>query len=619
MFDTTRPCDSFNRKKNRYTKKDLDDLRYTYNIILPEDNMNISQICNFYKTLDWEKLRKKREMKWKKIEESDKKKKLEMVKKKQYIEMKKKLMKKETEYRLKKKKELEEKALKKKKELEEKKKEQEKFQKSCIARSESSLRDYQKRVVRYFGPHHRLLVYHKMGTGKTLTAVTVSQCFLDANPTRKVIVVTPASLTDNFKKTMMQYHYIKYPNQYEFYSIQKATSLLKQNKLDCKKNLVIIDEVHNYKAQIKFTKGTLTSGKNIFEGLKCFLKASKLLLLTGTPIYNRPEDLNLYKVLLNYNGSEMKDATQKQIFDHYSKMDIDSLKCKISFHDYGKNDSDFPKRINVMKHIAMKPAYEEQYKKILNEIEELKMGQGGEKKLLGKVFTKLTKSNANQFENLTRRLTQNIDNNLELNAKLDTILKYIQKLFIANQKLSKKQKHKVVIYSQFKEHGIYLIMKQTKVPFGVISGNTKVSDRQKIVNNYNSGELNVLFITKAGGEGLDLKGTDAIILMEPTWNQNNSEQIIARAIRYKSHEHRSANRKRVRVIHLIHTFSEDMKEAVHKRVETYLEKAVAKVPSMPHFLESEDYKMSIYQKAKQHVLDFWDKQLQNLSIEKNKC
>ena len=93
---------------------------------------------------------------------------------------------------------------------------------------------------------------------------------------------------------------------------------------------------------------------------------------------------------------------------------------------------------------------------------------------------------------------------------------------------------------------------------------------------------------------MDLKGTDAIILMEPTWNENNSEQIIARAIRYKSHEHCSPNRKRVRVIHLIHTFSEDMKEASQKRVQTYLEKAVQKVPSMPHFLESEDYKMTIY-------------------------
>ena len=106
---------------------------------------------------------------------------------------------------------------------------------------------------------------------------------------------------------------------------------------------------------------------------------------------------------------------------------------------------------------------------------------------------------------------------------------------VANQKLSNIDKHKIVIYSQFKEHGIYLIMQQTKIPFGVISGNTKVAYRQKIVNDYNAGKLSVLFITKAGGEGLDLKGTYAIILMEPTWNQNNSEQIIARAIRYKSH------------------------------------------------------------------------------------
>ena len=133
MFDPTRPCDSFNRKKFRYSKKELDDLRYTYNIILPEDNMTISQICNFYKTLDWKKLKKKKEIKWKKIEESKKKKKLEMekkkhaafLKKKQYIEMKKKYMKKEAEYKLKKKKQEEEKALQQEKKIKEKKQEQE--------------------------------------------------------------------------------------------------------------------------------------------------------------------------------------------------------------------------------------------------------------------------------------------------------------------------------------------------------------------------------------------------------------------------------------------------------------------------------------------------------------
>ena len=304
----------------------------------------------------------------------------------------------------------------------------------------------------------------------------------------------------------------------------------------------------------------------------------------------------------------MKGKSVKEIVEHYKKFGLDSLQCKISYHDFSKNDMDFPRRIDVVKKIPMRPEYEKQYKKIIDEIEESKVGEG-QKKLLGKVFKNLTESNKNQFENLTRRLTQNIDNNLQLNAKLDTVIKYLQKMETSNKVLLNNEKYKAVIYSQFKEHGIYLLMQQTKIPYGVITGDTKVSDRQKLVNAYNSGKLNVLFITKAGGEGLDLKGTDAIILMEPTWNENNSEQIIARAIRYKSHEKRPENRRQVRVIHLIHTYSGDMTPQLDTVVKQYIHDSKDRVPHMPNILLSCDYKMLVYQQAKQNVLNNWDKNL----------
>lgn len=613
MFDPTRPCSSTSKKKNRYTKDELLALSIKYQISLPYYNMTITELCHFFKTLNWKDLEKKRIEEKQKTKEwyrkkrlllEEKKKKDMEIKKAKWIEMKMKKAKKEKQ--------------EKAKDLE-KKKQQEKSKKNCIERSKKELRDYQKKVVRYLNFHDRLLVYHKMGTGKTLTAVTVSQCYLDKNPNRKVIVITPASLTDNFKKTMIQYGNIKNAERYEFYSIQKATRLLKQNQLSCKNNLVIIDEVHNYKGKIQFRKGILKSGVNIFEGYKCFLNAHKLLLLTGTPVYNNPDDMILYKVLLNYNINAMKDKSIVEIVKHYEKFDLDSIKCKVSYHDFSKNDKDFPERVDIVKKIKMSQKYEEQYKKILDEIQELKLN-GGQTKLLGTVFKKLTEANKNQFENLTRRLTQNIDNDLDLNAKLRYVIKFIRKIKKENKDLSNNEKIKVIIYSQFKEHGIHLIMdqiKQMNIPFGSITGDTKISDRQKIVNDYNDGKLNVLFITKAAGEGLDLKGTDALFLMEPTWNENNSEQIIARAIRYKSHEDR--DRKKVRIIHLIHTYSEDMKEPTQKRVEAYLQNTQNKVQSMPHFINGEDYKMLIYQNAKQKVLNYWDKTLQQVSIEKNKC
>jgi SNF2 family DNA or RNA helicase len=618
MFDKNRACDSNSRKKDRYTKKELIDLSHEYRIVLPKDHMTVSEICDFYKTLDWKRLNRNKNLRKKRLEQRKKTTKKDMTQKEKRKEMS--VIKSTLNERKKKKDELKSRLKNRKAEKLEKKdtkqtkKDVLKMASDCVKRSDKKIRDYQLNVVRFMQKNDRLLVYHKMGTGKTLTAVTTSQCYLDHNPDKKVIVITPASLTDNFKKAMMEYKYIKHADKYEFYSIQKATSLLKNKKLDCSNSMVILDEVHNYRSNIRFKKGKLKTGVNIFFGYQCFLKADKLLLLTGTPLYDRPENMNVYKVLLNYNENDLEENdTITDIIARYSSMDLNSLLCKVSFHDFEKNDSDFPERVNKTKFIKMKPEYERRYLRIIEEIFE------EERELIHSIFQNVKETNLNQFQNLTRRATQNIDNNLELNNKLNKVISYIHKIKELNESLPNKDKWKVVIYSQFKKHGINLIRDMVDIPKAVISGDTKISDRQKIVNLYNQGKIQCLFITKAGGEGLDLKGTDAIILMEPTWNEQNNEQIIGRAIRYKSHEGRPDDRKKVSVIHLIHTTTKDRTEETKNIIERYLDQTFDEVPKMPFITESCDYMLSIFQKAKQKVLDYFDTELRNISIEKNKC
>lgn len=635
MFDITRPCNSNSRKKDRYTKNELLDLSSKYRIALPRSDMTITQLCEFYKTLDWNSLSKKKSDRKhvKKVHKKPLKKDIkEMTSAERREEMKvirsilegRRREREKQKARVEKRREEVRKARKEKeeffkkldKEIQQQKKEkanrQTKMAANCVKRCHPKLRDYQMNVIRFMQKNDRLLVYHKMGTGKTLTAVATSQCYLDRNPTHNVIVITPASLSDNFRKGMMQYKYIKHQNKYQFYSIEKATNLLKKNQLDCSNSMVILDEVHNYRAKITFKKGSLKGGVNIFYGYKCFLHADKLLLLTGTPIYNSPDDLDLYKVLLNYN-ERFKDKDTKKIVQHYSKLPINSLLCKVSFHEYEKNDADFPRRVDVQKYVAMNPDYERQYHRILEEI------FLEDKSLLKFVFKNYKDTNENQFENLTRRATQNIDNNLDLNKKLHRVIKYVNKMKKLNENLRDSQKWKIVIYSQFKEHGIYLVRDMIDIPKATISGNTKVSDRQEIVNLYNSGKIQCLFITKAGGEGLDLKGTDVIIMMEPTWNEQNNEQVIARAIRYKSHENRPEERRRVHVIHMIHTTTNDRREETQNYIKKFLKEEFHKVPRIPRITESCDYIMSIYQQVKQKVLNYHDGELKKLSIERNQC
>ena len=71
---------------------------------------------------------------------------------------------------------------------------------------------------------------------------------------------------------------------------------------------------------------------------------------------------------------------------------------------------------------------------------------------------------------------------------------------------------------------------------------------------------NVLLISKSGSEGLDLKGTNYIIIMEPQWNENSIEQIIGRGVRYKSHEGLPKSKQLVTVYKLYAIKPQEYKE-----------------------------------------------------------
>ena len=58
-------------------------------------------------------------------------------------------------------------------------------------------------------------------------------------------------------------------------------------------------------------------------------------------------------------------------------------------------------------------------------------------------------------------------------------------------------------------------------------------------------------MTRAGTEGLDLKGVRNVIVLDPTWNDSGLEQLVGRAIRYKSHWHLPKDQQNVNVYFML--------------------------------------------------------------------
>jgi hypothetical protein len=77
--------------------------------------------------------------------------------------------------------------------------------------------------------------------------------------------------------------------------------------------------------------------------------------------------------------------------------------------------------------------------------------------------------------------------------------------------------------------------------YAMITGDVIFSDRQNIINVFNSKKnmdgsiISLLLISKSGAEGLNLRNVRHLHIMEPFWNYARIEQVIARGVRFQSH------------------------------------------------------------------------------------
>lgn len=462
---------------------------------------------------------------------------------------------------------------------------------TCIQRSAFPLRPHQRRVIEYFEKHRGLIAYHTVGTGKTLTAITISQCFLEKHPNYKVYVVTPASLVQNFKTQMMDYKNIHYAEQYRFFSIQKFVSIYKKGLINCDKILLIVDEAHNLKTLYRKTAPKLSGKKAIEIGIhskyveKCAQKASKVLLLTGTPVTNSPKDIiSLYNMIRD--SDEPRFVTKKKDLGMNQKtystnLLLEKLKCKISVFD--ERSPEFYPRVKEHEiFLKMTPSYEEKYDKLLDE--------NGLSDLAIKMFGEI---DINPFYNGVRRAVNTLED--KDSPKIKWVLHQLSK------------HRKTIVFSHFLEAGNKAIIKNlpSGTKYAYINGSLPQKDRAAIVHQYNSNKIKILFISKAGGEGLDLKGTQDIIILEPAWNLSVEEQVIGRGVRYKSHADLPESERKVNVYRLYLVKSSDQTQQVSSLRKTQM----GSIDLIIRHL--------IHQKEKQ--LDLFRKQLKQISIEESFC
>ena len=397
---------------------------------------------------------------------------------------------------------------------------------SCLKFGKKQLRPHQIRVIKTLFDKFSILAAHGTGTGKTLTAVAASECLLYMKKVTHVIVATPRALVDNFWKELLMYKDTIDVEKYTVATYQGIEKKFKEHPTFFKNAFLIVDEAHNLRTEITECKGKMT-GKMASNFIKMATKVNKVLLLTATPLVNRIEEFNnLYHILAGDGKIQGSRAFM-------SKLDLNTKNCPIDLQHYQvlidvhkrtMTDANFPRVQKVDEIFTMTGDYLEEYKVLEKKINE------------ERDFTFFTK---------LRQLMNKMGN------------AEVYKVAFVLDKLIHNHKHKVktVIFSQFLTNGVHLTanyLSGRKIPYFLITGKTKKKDIQTAIIDFNKRKYGgILFISKAGGEGLDLKGVREMILMEPFWNENNETQAVGRAVRYLSHTHLPPSEREVKIFRLI--------------------------------------------------------------------
>lgn len=417
-------------------------------------------------------------------------------------------------------------------------------------RLKTKLKPHQERVVERISQPDQpgLLVAHPLGSGKTLTSIAASQHL--GLPTN---VILPAALRENYIKELAKHIEGELPVE-----ITSQTKLVRDGHVH-PGGLQVLDEAHrarNFEALL---------GKKLKN-----IPADKRLLMTASPFYNNPADIAIPLNLVA--GSKVLPDNPREFRDRYIKetkvdpgwlsrllygakpgvkYEVNPSKAKELQSVFGKFidyvppiTEDYPARLDETVNVTMTPKQEDYYKAILGtapawiryKIREGLPPSKQESKQLNAYM-----AGARQIANTTKAYQTEGD---EHAPKIDAAEKELHKA------LKENPESKAVVYSNYLESGLDPYrqrLEKSKIPYGVFTGGMSDRERKDLVDRYNEGKIKALLLSSAGGEGLDLKGTRLIQILEPHFNEEKIKQVIGRGIRYKSHAHLPEEHQNVRV------------------------------------------------------------------------
>jgi superfamily II DNA or RNA helicase len=397
-----------------------------------------------------------------------------------------------------------------------------------------------------------ILCVYETGYGKTLTAAVTVRVLLMNDMVDRCLIITPASVKANMEK-QLAFCYLKdgmdlwtqagnkvlYIHTYEEMDTDKKTGmdiLAHMRKAPTKadeeagieedKNrwLLVVDEAHNLKGE---TEAKVTAINRMGQLLAA--AATKVMLLTGTPMYNSVADI---VPLLRLLGSDIHlpdDASDEEALK--TVLEVVTKEKLVAFPTTDLS-SFFPVMHAFTRYVelsdtqlaALRGLREEKKKtSFMTAQRQICLRLGDESPKVESLAARLGGPSVRfpvlVFVNFPGTPTTPPG---ETVSTLDFI--------------TKRLRH--IKYPQYQDSkGNYKPVPASYLRVAGLTGETKKQDRQALVDRINNGQLDVLVLSSAGAEGLDFKGVMEVHVLDPDWAPGAEEQKFGRAARFKSHAH----------------------------------------------------------------------------------
>ena len=391
----------------------------------------------------------------------------------------------------------------------------------------------------------------EMGLGKTLQTLAL----LNINKEKTHIVLCPKSLLFNWENEIKKYfpdmtclviyqnskkreELIKKANDYDIiitsYSIlQKDYKVYFDNNIEF--NYMILDEAH-------YIKNMKTRSNKAVKTIKSMRK----VILTGTPLENRLEELyGLFEIIMpNYLGTYnefRRDFSAK--IERNDKVSLEILQSKIRPFILRRTKDEvlkeLPKKQEQIVFNEMTNRQSIIYNEILNRVkqdtEKIIEDNGRTGKAKIQILSALLR--LRQVCNHPKLLDHKLEDE-DMSAKVEQFEELLLETI--------ESENKVLIFSQFTKMLDILEnrLKENNILYERLDGTTK--NRQEVVDNFNNDKKIKVFLIslKAGGVGLNLTSASNVFIYDPWWNPQVENQAIDRA-------HRIGQKKTVNVYKFI--------------------------------------------------------------------